>query len=377
MGVWIETRLFCSISRQVSVTPCMGVWIETCRKRKTEPLFQSHPVWVCGLKQSVGVVQLSRVSHTLYGCVDWNSSVSTETQESLVTPCMGVWIETPWYWLLGRPRCHTLYGCVDWNYGTYWKNNQSEGHTLYGCVDWNLQKTQNRSAFPVTPCMGVWIETIPECWNTSKAEVTPCMGVWIETVHGLSIDRLLTSHPVWVCGLKQIRWYARCVPWTVTPCMGVWIETFSWLGEATTRKSHPVWVCGLKPWRQILADCRECHTLYGCVDWNIQLTGRSNYSKVTPCMGVWIETGLKPQLRQYVESHPVWVCGLKHRAWQQLLGYKQSHPVWVCGLKQTYSYIIETCYSHTLYGCVDWNLRNGVKPLPSPCHTLYGCVDWN
>ena len=33
------------------VTPCVGVWIETCRPRlPRKPFAESHPAWVCGLK---------------------------------------------------------------------------------------------------------------------------------------------------------------------------------------------------------------------------------------------------------------------------------------------------------------------------------------
>ena len=55
------------------------------------------------------------------------------------------------------------------------------------------------------------------------------------------------SHPVWVCGLKHL--------------------IFDY--EFSTDLSHPVWVCGLK---QNITD----------------VTAAGN--KVTPCMGVWIET---------------------------------------------------------------------------------------
>ena len=51
--------------------------------------------------------------------------------------------------------------------------------------------------------------------------------------------------------------------------MGVWIETENDIPDDVWRESHPVWVCGLKH-RHILL---------------IMLI-----SKVTPCMGVWIET---------------------------------------------------------------------------------------
>ena len=36
--------------------------------------------------------------------------------------------------------------------------------------------------------------------------------------------------------------------------------------------------------------CNESHTLRGCVDWN-HIAALLGYSqKVTPCVGVWIET---------------------------------------------------------------------------------------
>ncbi len=53
---------------------------------------------------------------------------------------------------------------------------------------------------------------------------------------------------------------------------------------------------------------------------------------VTPCMGVWIETG-------------VCLCVLYSIA--------ASHPVWVCGLKLHRSNQRTPQHRHTLYGCVD------------------------
>ena len=35
----------------------------------------------------------------------------------------------------------------------------------------------------------------------------------------------MTSHPVWVCGLKHNRNQRQRKEHRVTPCMGVWIET--------------------------------------------------------------------------------------------------------------------------------------------------------
>ena len=73
----------------------MGVWIETHFSVTEALCFQSHPVWVCGLKHKT-------VKNT-YGA-------------QIVTPCMGVWIETV---------CLLRINVTEF----------------------------------VTPCMGVWIET--------------------------------------------------------------------------------------------------------------------------------------------------------------------------------------------------------------------------
>ena len=104
-----------------------------------------------------------------------------------------------------------------------------------------------REISDVTPCMGVWIETIPWLHSSSGVRVTPCMGVWIETIGQNVINEINASHPVWVCGLKLYL------------CKRVFKLALS----------HPVWVCGLK---QVVLVC--------------QLIA----SEVTPCMGVWIET---------------------------------------------------------------------------------------
>ena len=51
--------------------------------------------------------------------------------------------------------------------------------------------------------------------------------------------------------------------------MGVWIETMIDINPIVNQKSHPVWVCGLKL---------------------IKIINERRQSRVTPCMGVWIET---------------------------------------------------------------------------------------
>ena len=75
--------------------------------------------------------------------------------------------------------------------------------------------------------------------------------------------------------------------------------------------------------------------------------------KVTPCVGVWIETALLDQSKEYQESHPAWVCGLKPIGNWRKSRNKLSHPAWVCGLKHISFGNRNRCQGHTLRGCVD------------------------
>ena len=209
------------------------------------------------------------------------------------------------------------------------------GHTLYGCVDWNLKSSNSENLSEVTPCMGVWIETI------SKSRT------WL-FVYG--------SHPVWVCGLKHdVTQYSRtvqshtlygCVDWNKIPltptrvfvchtlygCVD-WNDTFG--RRNVERWGHTLYGCvdwniqtkacrlllyshtlyGCVDWNRLLAYqkiCNDRHTLYGCVDWNLPEVKFTCSSWVTPCMGVWIETKKNVYRFEVKWSHPVWGCGLKH-----------------------------------------------------------------
>ena len=57
-------------------------------------------------------------------------------------------------------------------------------------------------------------------------------------------------------------------------------------------QSHPSWVCGLK----------QLMRLYLCRN-----------HKVTPFVGVWIETTSTLWYTLIVKSHPSWVCGMKQK----------------------------------------------------------------
>ena len=57
----------------------------------------------------------------------------------------------------------------------------------------------------VTPFVGVWIETMDLSTQLEQVNVTPFVGVWIETTLRIISNNVATSHPSWVCGLKQIK----------------------------------------------------------------------------------------------------------------------------------------------------------------------------
>ena len=94
--------------------------------------------------------------------------------------------------------------------------------------------------------------------------------------------------------------------------MGVWIETY----DAVMYDESP-----------------DGHTLRGCVDWNIRVMIAVDCVKVTPYVGVWIETyGLRNAI-DYGTVTPyvgVWIETFMSLSSS---GVGMSHPTWVCGLK--------------------------------------------
>ena len=54
-----------------------------------------------------------------------------------------------------------------------------------------------------------------------------------------------------------------------------------------------------------------------------------------------------------IESHPAWVCGLKHLQCGRSRCGQRSHPAWVCGLKRDKRGNAGRDQGHTLRGCVD------------------------
>ena len=100
------------------------------------------------------------------------------------------------------------------------------GHTLRGCVDWNTYNLTFVVFAIVTPCVGVWIETIMHPRQTGQGIVTPCVGVWIET-YSEHIANVQKGHTLRGCVDWNWEACAGYIMDVVTPCVGVWIETMT------------------------------------------------------------------------------------------------------------------------------------------------------
>ena len=72
VGAWIETESNFFINVHVlKVAPRVGAWIETDIYQEPFATFQSHPVWVRGLKLGIFIrIRERQVSRTPCGCVD-------------------------------------------------------------------------------------------------------------------------------------------------------------------------------------------------------------------------------------------------------------------------------------------------------------------
>ena len=124
--------------------------------------------------------------HTLRGCVDWNLHVHEVNHIELVTPYVGVWIETT---ITSSFAASTI----------------------------------------VTPYVGVWIETTITSSFAASTIVTPYVGVWIETMEASSYTKAIMCHTLRGCVDWNKKDQRENLVVSVTPYVGVWIETLNLL----------------------------------------------------------------------------------------------------------------------------------------------------
>ena len=207
----------------------------------------------------------------------------------------------------------------------------------------------------VTPFVGVWIETFWCTLDLPSNLVTPFVGVWIETALYRLLQLWMKSHPSWVCGLKL----GRC-------------------GCKDALERHTLRGC--VDWNsriEINSQKTQCHTLRGCVDWNSPSWAWRHWRKVTPFVGVWIETNITKVMRIVDIVTPFVGVWIETPIVTVTSACASSHPSWVCGLKLSWFSCRVIFTSHTLRGCVDWNNLTDKEIHPDLRHTLRGCVDWN
>ncbi len=96
---------------------------------------------------------------------------------------------------------------------------------------------------PVTPYVGVWIETLVSMLSHRKKKSHPTWVCGLKPNLCVYIVYGAQSHPTWVCGLKQVDfdvyWHAPAV----TPYVGVWIETSVMKPFAITQHRHTLRGC--------------------------------------------------------------------------------------------------------------------------------------
>ena len=188
---------------------------------------------------------------------------------TIVTPCVGVWIETAalLFPMLQVLRSHPAWVC---------------GLKQIRYMDIQIIR--------VTPCVGVWIETFDFiCWSKPPI-VTPCVGVWIETPEYLTYYAVISSHPAWVCGLKPLK-REDIMLLFVTPCVGVWIETYWEMISDLENGVTPcvgVWIETLLEWYTTTS--KKVTPCVGVWIETLLEWYTTTSKKVTPCVGVWIET---------------------------------------------------------------------------------------
>ena len=121
------------------VTPCVGVWIEMICPARFQTLLRSLPAWECGLKfwrkhwLGRGVRSLPAWECGLKSCcVDL--PITNKGGHSLRGSVDWNNIKTNWQ---RKVDSHSLRGSVDWNYVQVVAAPVEKRHSLRGSVDWN------------------------------------------------------------------------------------------------------------------------------------------------------------------------------------------------------------------------------------------------
>ena len=226
--------------------------------------------------------------------------------------------------------------------------------------------------------------------------VTPYVGVWIETCLWMLSVRLFMSHPTWVCGLKLLKKRINLLNLLSHPTWVCGLKHYLFSLPDQGQESHPTWVCGLKQCDMTQILLNQGHTLRGCVDWNVIGNG-SLISILCHTLRGCVDWNSQAKVCSFLSlGHTLRGCVDWNNDEVNTCIDNQSHPTWVCGLKPLLSFFlrlgkvtpyvgvwIETPWyllylflpgSHTLRGCVDWNINGPVFGNIEDGHTLRGNI---
>ena len=95
----------------------------------------------------------------------------------------------------------------------------------------------------------MWVRGLKHQYLRSErflVEVAPHVGAWIETVGSISLQAVLSSHPMWVRGLKQLQKVYRVATRESHPMWVRGLKLMPFEGYERDVRSHPMWVRGLK-----------------------------------------------------------------------------------------------------------------------------------
>ena len=142
--------------------------------------------------------------------------------------------------------------------------------------------------------------------------VTPYVGVWIETHMGISSVQQVVSLLMWECGLKHVG----------TACGKIHVGSLL------------MWECGLKHLTHSTSISYKVTPYVGVWIETFPDYVDAEMYKVTPYVGVWIETTHDCIDKGRIRSLLMWECGLKHTCFCEFLLGLLSLLMWECGLKR-------------------------------------------
>ena len=146
---------------EYAVTPFVGVWIETNFSYLFQQHILSHPSWVCGLKLEIKKAEEERKRVTPFVGV-WIETMGGRVIFAfiLVTPFVGVWIETiDSHKFSNLKMSHPSWVCGLKPMCGYFVRYSCASHPSWVC-GLKLQVLEILLDYPpVTPFVGVWIET--------------------------------------------------------------------------------------------------------------------------------------------------------------------------------------------------------------------------